>query len=124
MSHCPHTSEEVRVEVTTVPEEVEVTVSDQVLLLPFEPDHLILQVGQPTWLGPAFPYFSAPSRVPPKQKMLDKWSLWPRGEFVGLSYCIQKPSLGFWSAIKSTVPEYFSSVSYFREKWCIIVRTC
>ena len=35
------------VKVTTVPEEVGVTVCDQALLLPFELDHLVLIVGQP-----------------------------------------------------------------------------
>ena len=51
----PHTGEELCVEVTTVSEEVGVTVCDQALLLPFDPDHLVLQVGQPTWVGLVFP---------------------------------------------------------------------
>ena len=44
----PHTSEEVRVEVTKVLEEVGVTVCNEALLLPFEQDHIVLLVSQPT----------------------------------------------------------------------------
>ena len=39
-SLCPHASEEVRVDVTTDPEEVGVTDGDQGVLLPFDPDLL------------------------------------------------------------------------------------
>ena len=63
--------QEVSVDVATDPEEVGVTVGDQGLLLPFDPNHLVLQV----------------SRVPPKETNVGYVvPMGPRRTIFGLIY--------------------------------------